>query len=216
MFNISKTCQINHTFYNELLTQTFGNNTGFFVDVGANDGLECSNTSCLICSGWDGIMIEPLPQEFKKCAALHSNCVGNVTIYNCGVSDKEETLKLFVNGGLSTFCQEGIPYNRVRKNNTISVQCYSLNQILEKEQVKHIDLLSIDVEGYEDKVLQGFNIEKYKPTIIIIELHAGTRPDNGKHSEFRNPVLIQRCKSKLINYERVYSDHINDIYIRKT
>lgn len=122
---------------------------------------------------------------------------------------------MYASGGLSTCCTSGIPYDRVNKQNPIHIQCYTLDSILEKECVTNIDVISIDVEGFEDKVLGGFSIDFYNPLIIIIELHAGPRPDNNKLSEFRNPELIKNCESYLTNYTCVYTDHINNIYVRK-
>ena len=47
----------------------------------------------------------------------------------------------------------------------------TLNQILIENNVKVIDYLNIDVEGYEINVLKGFSIKKYKPKLISIEIH---------------------------------------------
>lgn len=79
-FNIYKTCQLNHSFYQQLLTHYFDDKPGYFVDVGANDGLECSNTSCLVEAGWNGIMIEPLPNEFKNVPA-HTKIAQEMLLY---------------------------------------------------------------------------------------------------------------------------------------
>lgn len=212
-FNISKTCQIDHNFYNSLLVNNF-NNSGFFVDVGCNDGLECSNTSCLIDAKWSGIMIDPEPNAYQQCANLYKNN-NKIKVINCGISNQNEILELNCCGALSTFCNSGINFNRIGRKPKKQIQCYTLNYILEQNNIKKIDLISIDTEGFEDKVLDGFDIDKYQPKILIIELHAGKRPDNGMLSEFRNNILIQNCKIKLENYNLVYNDHINDIYIRK-
>ena len=47
----------------------------------------------------------------------------------------------------------------------------TLNSIIEKSPYrdKKIDFVSIDVEGHEIEVIKGFNLKKYRPSIIVIE-----------------------------------------------
>ena len=45
----------------------------------------------------------------------------------------------------------------------------TLNELLEKHSIKSVDLLSLDVEGYEAKVLEGINFSKVKPSFILVE-----------------------------------------------
>ena len=50
------------------------------------------------------------------------------------------------------------------------INSYTLNNILEKiDFKKKIDYMNIDVEGYEEKVLSGFDINRYKPNVISVE-----------------------------------------------
>jgi hypothetical protein len=44
-----------------------------------------------------------------------------------------------------------------------------LNQLLVQNKIKKIDFISIDVEGHEINVLNGFNIKKYRPSLVVIE-----------------------------------------------
>ena len=56
-------------------------------------------------------------------------------------------------------------------NNTNSrhnVKMNTLNNILQENDIANIDMLVLDVEGYEENVLKGFSIEKYNPSIFII------------------------------------------------
>ena len=52
-----------------------------------------------------------------------------------------------------------------------SIQQLKLNTILEKYNVKKIDYINIDVEGHENEVLSGFDIKKYLPELVSIEIH---------------------------------------------
>ena len=51
----------------------------------------------------------------------------------------------------------------------------TLNSILEKRKVKRIDLLSLDVEGFELQVLQGLNFNQFRPRFMLIEVREGQR-----------------------------------------
>ncbi len=126
-------------------------------------------------------------------------------------------LILFEEGMLSTFRTTGIPKQRINEVNRYNVQCFTLDSILEQYNLSSIDVLSVDVEGFEDKVLEGFNINKYNPILCIVELHDGRydAKSDGILSPYRDEELINKCKKYLINYNLIYSDHINNIYIRK-
>ena len=59
----------------------------------------------------------------------------------------------------------------IRQISQINVPQKTLNTIIETEiqNIKEIDIISIDVEGGELKVLQGIDLLKYKPKIMVIE-----------------------------------------------
>ena len=51
----------------------------------------------------------------------------------------------------------------------IDIQTNTLENILDNYSINKIDLLTIDVEGFELKVLKGLNFDKYKPCVIVVE-----------------------------------------------
>jgi hypothetical protein len=53
---------------------------------------------------------------------------------------------------------------------TITVPAKTLSQILEKQRISHIDLFSLDVEGYEPEVLQGLDFKRHRPTWLLLEV----------------------------------------------
>jgi hypothetical protein len=59
-------------------------------------------------------------------------------------------------------------YNNLEKKE-IKIKVRKLDTILKELKIKKIDILTIDVEGNEMEVLEGFNIKKYKPTVIVLE-----------------------------------------------
>ena len=80
----------------------------------------------------------------------------------------------------------------------VDVPCRTLNFLLEKHSVKNIDLFVLDVEGYEKEVLNGFNIEKYKPSVIVIEIF-----DNSKDKDY----IFKYFETAGYNYGGLISHH---------
>lgn len=132
---------------------------GFFIDVGACKPKQLSNTYYFESTlNWDGICIEPDPylipalkEERKK-------------VLQCAVAD-------FV-GKAQMFRGEIPDWNSLSKqprstDTLFDVDVTTLDNIIKQEQVTKIDLLSIDVEGFELAVLKGLTL--LKPSILIIE-----------------------------------------------
>ena len=79
------------------------------------------------------------------------------------------------------YYHEKSPVNTINKNvsihhknkhrEVIPIKTVTLNSVIEDSKFKNhkIDLLSIDVEGSELDVLKGFNLDKYRPDIIVVE-----------------------------------------------
>jgi FkbM family methyltransferase len=148
--------------YGEVFNEKKG---GFFLDIGAHDGVYLSNTFLLEKRfGWNGICIEGNPATFRD---LKRN--RQVTCVNACIDSEEKDVEFVldgVNGGiLSKDCD-----NREGAGNSIKVKTRSLvNVLIANNAPPIIDYLSIDVEGAEDRVLLGFPFEKYQFQCITIE-----------------------------------------------
>ena len=146
---------------------------GFYVDVGAYHPVVSSNTYFFYINGWSGINIDPCPgsiTDFKKVRPRDINL-------EIGISDKEETLPFYYIGERSSmnsfskdFLQELGMYNHVVKE--IPVNVMPLRKVLEKysDGFTGVDILSIDVEGFDLQVIQSNDWEKYRPKVVVIEL----------------------------------------------
>ena len=153
--------------------------TGIYVDVGANNPNTCSVTKYFYLKGWRGINIEPNTKLYQEFLDIRK---GDVNL-NFGISDKNDELTFykisdapksqeFSVSGLSTF-DESIANNAVRDGynvKEVSVPVFTLDKILETySKHEQITFVNIDVEGFEEKVLKGFNLKKYKPILLVIE-----------------------------------------------
>ena len=54
-----------------------------------------------------------------------------------------------------------------------AIQCYNVNTLLAEHLPANtpIDVLDIDIEGYDEKVLSVLDWEKYRPLIVLVETH---------------------------------------------
>ena len=206
----------------------FGTKTnGCFVEVGAYDGESASNTSGLADIGWKGYYIEPVPSSVERCKARHAKNP-NIIVSQKAIGSAEGVITLMVGEDVTT----ASPLHRkilenawlIEKNGKKSKKVYeefapiqihqeTLENYLSINQVPiAFDLLVIDVEGLEWEVLRNWEIEKWKPKVIIIELH-------DMHPDFQDSEMQETFKAiityfETANYRVAWKDTRNTIYVR--
>jgi FkbM family methyltransferase len=146
-----------------------GRHGGYFVDVGANHYKIGNKTYYLEQhQGWSGIAIEP---QFEF-AADYGTYRRRTKFFQLFVSDKsEETAQLYVlrssrfvaSSDKAFVSQFGKP-DEVRAIPTVS-----LNDLLEREGRQQVDFVSMDIELHEPQALKGFDIQRFKPSLVCIE-----------------------------------------------
>ena len=142
--------------------------SGFFVEVGASNPFDLSVSWPFERAGWKGLLIEPIPE----CAELlRKNRSATVVECACTSHDAPDTGILTIQsiGGVGSTMSKDFLFKG--EANTIKVKCRTLDSIFKEYDVNKINLLSIDVEGFEYEVLKGLNLEIYKPDLIFIEDH---------------------------------------------
>ena len=144
---------------------------GFFIELGAHDGLMQSNTAYFeFTKNWNGILIEPSKNAYEQCINNRTKC--HVVNYCC-VSDEYHYNK--INGDFNGVTMSSVDGSRLNNNKLIEVDSIQLEKILDTYFMCYnnieIDFLSLDVEGYEYNVLKGLNLNKYKPKYILIEIY---------------------------------------------
>ena len=145
---------------------------GFYLDVGCYHPIHRNNTFLLHKKGWHGINIDIHKFSIELFDYLRPNDFN----YNLAVSNKNQILDMYFQKHLSQLStiEEGQAKKVFQGNiNKKKISSVTLDSILEKIKTDSlkIDLLDIDVEGADFKVLEGFSIEKYKPELICIEIH---------------------------------------------
>jgi len=145
---------------------------GYFVDFGATDGIELSNSYLLETKyGWNGIVAEPAKDWH---ASLRRNRQCSVE-FDC-VSDRSGSVVSFDETpglGLSTmasFADDDRHAESRQDSVRYDVRTVSLNDLLQRHDAPgSIDYISIDTEGSELSILGAFDFQAYKPSIVTVE-----------------------------------------------
>ena len=149
--------------------------SGFFIEVGAFDGYHFSVTYALEAMGWNGLLIEALPEPYQKCAAHRPNSrVVNAALGRRGASGTANFISVQDHfGGMLSYADAKTEHaRRVHENKfkttEIQTPLTSMDALL-AEHSGPIDVAVIDVEGAELDVLDGFDLDRYRPRVLILE-----------------------------------------------
>lgn len=182
----------------DLLVERLLGQVDSFIDIGANDGVLFSNTYKFAKEGARGLCIEPSSQTFRK---LWLNQLFNprVKCLNAAVTNDEGPTYLQEDGYesiLSRVCSKPNP-------GTYAVKAISLENIFKKyPYLQRVDLISIDVEGHEEAVIDGVGDKPLDSKIVILEVD---KSDEEK-------IL---GKPALGNHSPAYSNGINLLLLNK-
>ena len=183
---------------------------GFFIDIGCHHPFKANNTFLLYKSGWNGINI-----DLNKISIDLFNIVRPRDINICSaISDKDGTIDYYVpnNNPLSSEITISKNFSKILKNHhgnkyeTLTTKSITW-QVIEQQYsmlLKSVDLLKIDIEGSDLKVLKTINLSKLKPILLMIEASHLDMAD-------RNEIISYL---QLENYKILYDNKINVIFER--
>lgn len=137
---------------------------GYFVNIGAWDGIDRDNTYLLEkILDWKGLCIEANKKIFQK---LKNN--RNCLCVNKCINDTNKKIHFNENGMLGGICANDTDNDLLQ--NSILIDSYTLEHVFKENNVPNIiDVMSIDIEGAETKILRNFPFDKYKILSLIIE-----------------------------------------------
>jgi len=152
---------------------------GVMVEVGAAGPTYLSMSRHFRESGWRVIAIEPNPHF----VAQHRAAGLDVVPVACGDHDEDgvdfeivHQPAAYAGGEISYESFSALEvkdsyrtHNPVIRPERVKVNLRRLDTVLEQENVSTLDLLSIDVEGWELEVLAGFSLERFRPHVVIME-----------------------------------------------
>jgi hypothetical protein len=181
---------------------------GIFVELGGVDGITYSNTKFFEDElNFKGVLIEPTKQ-YDKMIINRPKCDN----YNLAVSYNKEKIKFLGDGataGASDLMTENFKKSWHKQSYEYYVDGMPFCKILEKSNIKYIDLLSIDVEGGELMVMEtmNWNIPVY---VVLIELDNHNSDKDEKCRE-----ILRSNGFKFYNKMCINEFWINPNYFRK-
>jgi len=191
-----------------VLSRVFSDvSSGFYVEVGANDPVEGSNSYHFYQLGWRGICLEP-GAIFHKFAKTRPRDIS----LNVAASDQAGELTFHeypVGHALSSFHdrkpdvnEECLAGKRSRK-----VPVVPLRDILARHNPPEIDFMGIDVEGHERQVLLGNDWTRWRPKVLFLEATAEGKNTPGHH--------LWEDLVTTAGYKFAYFDGLNRFYVRE-
>ncbi len=195
----------------KILFDLFNKKTsGVCIEVGANNGIDGSTSFFFERVGWQCILVEPNPSLCHEMRKSRKSI-----IFSCAASSSRGTAVLDVvdgaerSDGLSTISPDEEYHARINNlgfvSRPVTVQTMTLDEILSDAGISgKIDFVSIDVEGHELEVLKGFSLDRWKPSILLIE-------DN---TCFESSIISDYLKSEY-GYVRFLRTGVNDWYAHR-
>jgi FkbM family methyltransferase len=199
-----------------------GYKNGFFIDVGAHDGVTINNTLYFQQNNnWSGINIEPIKSVYNKLVINRPNDIN----LNCAVSNNDGTAEFILNIGYPEMLS-GLKDNydkrhserleREKNNNggettIITINTKKIETICDTYNIKHINYLTVDVEGAEFEVIKSINFDKVFIDVIDFE---NNYDDNSepiiRYLEEKNYKVIQKESDiMMINKNSIFIKNTN-------
>lgn len=157
----------------------------YFVQIGSFDGETNDPLRNLIKQfNWSGVFVEPMADYMNKLKELYKNSVGFQ--FECSaIGDSNEQKEFYyLNSGsnlpkwfnqISTLDRDYLMQYREQIPNiekhifSKKVNCITFDALLDRYEIKKIDLLHIDAEGQDFKIIQMLDFDKIKPKLILFE-----------------------------------------------
>lgn len=193
-------------------------NNGFFVELGANDGMVQSNTYYYEKQkNWRGVLIEPAPNKFIECKTNRSKNNAIFCAACVSFEFKEEFVKIaysdYMSAPLNLESDIADPIGHAKagekyllENETVfefGAKAVPLQELLKKAAAPNkIDFLSLDVEGAELEVLKGIDHSTYRFKYMLIEC---------RDFDKLNAYLLSlgyHFLEKLSHHDYLFTDHI--------
>ena len=134
------------------------------VDVGAHHG---SSSKWFATHGWRVLAFEPEPGNR---AAFERNLdhMENVTCLPLAVSDVTGTEVPFFVSREHFGIHSLTPFHDTHER-AFNVSTVRLDDVLKEQEIDHVALLKVDVEGADFQALRGFDIDRFQPELVMLE-----------------------------------------------
>jgi len=165
----------------------------FFVVIGAMDGISFDEFHGYVAMyGWSGVLVEPIPEQFRRLKENFARlgCSSANRYENSAIAEHDGTIMMLtidqqsIDRGQVHPCFGGMsaiypPRNGLgaagdaetvaRYGKLQEVACITLATLLSRHEVQHIDVLSIDAEGWDFKIIRQLDFRVWRPKLIRCE-----------------------------------------------
>lgn len=187
---------------------------GYYIECGGYDGWTYSVTAVFDAIGWDGLLVEPIPSLAESCRKSRPNArVVQAALSVRGSSGTAKFTHLTDSANkydASSFLSDARDAGHTKKPPTgsaslVEVPLTTMDNVLGERPPSggRVDFAVIDVEGAELSLLDGFDLAKWKPRVILIE----------DHSMGSDPALLNYLSER--GYEHVTWISYNRLMIRR-
>lgn len=178
---------------------------GFYIDVGAGSSDNGSVTKTFYDMGWRGINLEASKYHFEYLSVARKRDtnllvvagdeLGQAKLYDCAITG---AARIISNAVLDNF--------RHCLDFCYEVKVTTLKNICEQYAEKEIHFLRINVDGREERVINGINFFRCRPWIIVVAVETTDRFNAKSHYIWEQTLLSN-------GYIFVYSDSLNRFYL---
>ena len=195
-----------------LIIQFFGRDfKGYFLDIGASDGIADSNTRALFECGWTGTLVEPVPEEYWR---LEDNYAGSqgIQLVNAAVSEYDGFGEMWVcrrikrsDGRFDNrntldhhFAESAASASNPALYDPREVRTITVETLLKRMGRTAVDFLCVDTEGLDFQIMRGLLEHGVRPQLVVWE--ADKDPSDVAAME----VLLTGC-----GLREVFRTHVN-------
>ena len=145
----------------------------------------------------------------------------DVTVANVAIGLEEGETTIYYGDTLTTLDKDQVQrysemdvFQHISFSTTVCDQM-RLDTLMEKIEVpKQFDVLVVDVEGKEAEVFETFELDEWKPKMLIIELE-DDHPSFQKYEDLVNRIKDLRQYILDKGYIEIFKDHINTVFVRE-
>lgn len=201
--------------FNTVLTKLISDNHPLIFDIGAEDGASCERYSNILKNPIIHAF-EPRPDQFAIMKRKFKD-EKNIYLNNVAIGSKTEIKKFnqIKGGGRSSFHKSTV--DNLSNQTQIDVQVTTIDEYVNKNNIKRINLLKIDTQGYEDEVLKGAQetLKLNKIDIIETELIVGNMYDKTlSFSEIENIISPYGYKIFALTHHHSNEQHSANIIVQ--